>query len=152
MSHTDTEHLDLGRIKLVAVLTQLLSHMPVPPPLVPAVKLHVHRVYSMYSRTHSTAHRSTNMRLLCPLLRSYVCGTCSSSSSLTHESMSTHEPDGRLLCIHSVAVQQQHRRQGIASRWEVACWFAWSDQCNPTPKINGWAQINVVFLHCTLCE
>ncbi|KAF6255831.1 acyl-CoA N-acyltransferase [Scenedesmus sp. NREL 46B-D3] len=46
----------------------------------------------------------------------YVCGTCSNASSLTHESMSTHEPDGRLLCIHSVAVQQQHRRRGIASR------------------------------------
>ncbi|WIA41274.1 hypothetical protein OEZ86_004878 [Tetradesmus obliquus] len=46
----------------------------------------------------------------------YVCGTCSSASSLTHESMSSHEPGGSLLCIHSVAVAQQHRRHGIASR------------------------------------
>lgn len=30
--------------------------------------------------------------------------------------MATHEPDGTLLCIHSVCVNAAHRRQGIASK------------------------------------
>eukprot|EP00955_Chlamydomonas_euryale_P038645 351146-Chlamydomonas_euryale.AAC.1 len=34
---------------------------------------------------------------------------------LTHDSMSTHEPDGTTLCIHSVCVAQPHRRRGVAS-------------------------------------
>lgn len=46
----------------------------------------------------------------------YVCGTCSSSDSLTHESMGRHDPDGRLLCIHSVCVDERHRRRGVATR------------------------------------
>ena len=36
-----------------------------------------------------------------PLVVGYVCGTCTSSGRLTHESMAAHNPDGVLLCIHS---------------------------------------------------
>ncbi|KAI8472845.1 MAG: acyl-CoA N-acyltransferase [Monoraphidium minutum] len=46
----------------------------------------------------------------------YACGTCSGAAALTHESMSTHQPGGRLLCIHSVAIAAPHRRRGVASR------------------------------------
>ncbi|KIY97945.1 putative N-acetyltransferase [Monoraphidium neglectum] len=46
----------------------------------------------------------------------YVCGTCSSAATLTHESMSRHEPEGRLLCIHSVCVAEARRRKGVATR------------------------------------
>lgn len=52
----------------------------------------------------------------------FVCGTCSRESRLTHASMSTHEPDGVLLCVHSVVVRGDLRRQGIATRMlKVSC-------------------------------
>ena len=34
--------------------------------------------------------------------------------------MSTHEPDGKLLCIHSVCVAEDQRRKGIGSRLMTA--------------------------------
>ena len=46
----------------------------------------------------------------------YVCGTCTASSTLTHETMSRHDPEGGLLCVHSVCVEEGRRRQGMASR------------------------------------
>ncbi|EED77694.1 predicted protein, partial [Postia placenta Mad-698-R] len=42
----------------------------------------------------------------------YVCATTSRSPSLTHKSMSTHEP-GPSVCIHSVCVAPDHRRKGV---------------------------------------
>ncbi|CAM9660009.1 unnamed protein product [Choristocarpus tenellus] len=45
----------------------------------------------------------------------FVCGTCCPGSELSHESMSDHDPSGPTLCIHSVVVDQQYRRSGIAS-------------------------------------
>jgi ribosomal protein S18 acetylase RimI-like enzyme len=50
----------------------------------------------------------------------YVCGTLSTSNTLIHESMSLHETEGNLLCIHSVCVAEEHRRQGIGSKLMVA--------------------------------
>ena len=46
----------------------------------------------------------------------FVNGTKTSSSRLTHESMSTHDADGSLLCIHSVVVSGKRRREGIGRR------------------------------------
>ncbi|KAJ7054062.1 acyl-CoA N-acyltransferase [Mycena amicta] len=43
----------------------------------------------------------------------YVCSTLSSDPTLTHESMSTHVPDGSSVCIHSVCVDSAFKRQGI---------------------------------------
>ena len=43
-----------------------------------------------------------------------VNGTLTASSSLTHETMSTHDPNGTLLCVHSVVVSPAHRRKGLA--------------------------------------
>jgi hypothetical protein len=51
----------------------------------------------------------------------YTCGTCSHEDKLTHDSMSTHVPDGSTLCIHSVAVQESQRRKGIALRMLKVC-------------------------------
>jgi GNAT superfamily N-acetyltransferase len=48
-------------------------------------------------------------------LRGFVCGTLSKAEELTDESMSVHEPDGSTLCIHSVVLDEAHRRQGIAT-------------------------------------
>ncbi len=44
----------------------------------------------------------------------FVCGTLSRADCLTHESMGTHEPDGRTLCVHSVCVDGALRRRGVA--------------------------------------
>ena len=44
----------------------------------------------------------------------FVCGTLTHADTLTHESMSKHEASGTTLCIHSVVVHPDHRRQGIA--------------------------------------
>lgn len=41
----------------------------------------------------------------------FVNGTCTSGSSITHETMSHHDPEGRYLVIHSVSVEPKHRRQ-----------------------------------------
>lgn len=43
-----------------------------------------------------------------------MCSTLSSSPSLTHDSMSVHEPQGASVCVHAICVTAQHRRKGIA--------------------------------------
>lgn len=45
----------------------------------------------------------------------YICSTLSKSETLTHESMTTHDPDGKTICIHSVCVDPGHQRQKIGS-------------------------------------
>ena len=43
----------------------------------------------------------------------FICST--RCNEFEEESMSTHDDNGRILCVHSVVVDEQHRRQGIAS-------------------------------------
>ncbi|CAK9004529.1 unnamed protein product, partial [Durusdinium trenchii] len=47
-------------------------------------------------------------------LLGFVNGTCINGTTLTEEAMETHQPGGRLLCIHSVVVKEAHRRKGLA--------------------------------------
>ena len=49
------------------------------------------------------------------VLVAYICSTLSSTSSLTHESMSEHVPGGSSVCIHSVCVSSDHQHKGIGS-------------------------------------
>ena len=49
-------------------------------------------------------------------LVSYVCGTLTSSDTLTHESMSDHDPTGTVLCIRSVVTDGSMRREGIGTK------------------------------------
>ncbi|KAF8927057.1 hypothetical protein BGZ58_010666, partial [Dissophora ornata] len=44
----------------------------------------------------------------------YIVSTQSSDKSLTHSSMSTHDPRGTSVCIHSVCVAGAYQRRGIA--------------------------------------
>lgn len=44
----------------------------------------------------------------------FVCGTRAHGTSLTHVSMEKHEPEGRLLCVHSVVTKECFRRRGVA--------------------------------------
>ncbi|GAA6036356.1 hypothetical protein JCM8097_001682 [Rhodosporidiobolus ruineniae] len=48
-------------------------------------------------------------------LLGYVCSTLTSSSVLTHDSMSIHDPSGSYVAIHSVCVDKGHQGKGIAS-------------------------------------
>ena len=49
-------------------------------------------------------------------LVSYVCGTLTSGATLTHESMSEHDPSGTTLCVHSVVTCGSRRREGIGTK------------------------------------
>ncbi|KAH8109495.1 acyl-CoA N-acyltransferase [Phellopilus nigrolimitatus] len=44
----------------------------------------------------------------------YVCATLSASRTLTHESMSAHDPAGTSVCLHAIAVPTTLQRRGIA--------------------------------------
>ena len=46
----------------------------------------------------------------------YTCGTLTAAETLTHESMSKHDPEGHTLCIHSVCIAAESQRKGIARR------------------------------------
>ena len=46
----------------------------------------------------------------------YTCSTRSIGSTLRHESMFKHEPSGESVCIHSVCVDGNLRRKGIATK------------------------------------
>lgn len=47
-------------------------------------------------------------------LLAFVVSTAAKGATLEEESMSTHEPGGDSICIHSVVVDPNHRRKGIA--------------------------------------
>ena len=49
-------------------------------------------------------------------LVSYVCGTLTTGTTLTHESMSEHDPSGTTLCVHSVVTCGSSRREGIGTK------------------------------------
>lgn len=53
----------------------------------------------------------------------FVCGTLTTSKSLTDESMSTHEPTGTTLCIHSVVTHEPSRRKGLG-RWMMRSYMS----------------------------
>mmetsp|Transcript_168136 Transcript_168136/g.322806 ORF Transcript_168136/g.322806 Transcript_168136/m.322806 type:complete len:480 (+) Transcript_168136:68-1507(+) len=47
-------------------------------------------------------------------LVAFIVSTAAHGEELEEESMSNHEPGGDSICLHSVAVEQAHRRRGIA--------------------------------------
>lgn len=57
------------------------------------------------------ARRSSDRELV-----GYVCNTLSKDPLVTDESMKTHDPEGKTVCLHSVCVSPNARRQKIASR------------------------------------
>ncbi|CAI7782095.1 unnamed protein product [Closterium sp. NIES-54] len=64
-------------------------------------------------------HQASSVFLVATLgseLVGFVCGTQTAKDELDHASMFTHDPQGRTLCIHSVCVGQEYRRQGIGLR------------------------------------
>jgi ribosomal protein S18 acetylase RimI-like enzyme len=45
----------------------------------------------------------------------FICGTLTRGATLTHHSMDVQDPAGDHLCIHSVVVAPNRRRQGLAA-------------------------------------
>ena len=74
-----------------------------------------------------------------PALVGFVCGTCCQGSTLTHDTMSVHDPQGTTLCIHSVVVLEQYRRRGVG-RWLVDAYVKAIDAEQPG--------INLIVLMC----
>ncbi|KAF9093450.1 hypothetical protein BGX23_003322 [Mortierella sp. AD031] len=46
----------------------------------------------------------------------YIVSTLASGDRLTHASMSSHDPNGDAVCIHSVCVSKAFQRRGIATK------------------------------------
>ncbi|KAG0337675.1 hypothetical protein BG004_007552 [Podila humilis] len=46
----------------------------------------------------------------------YIIATRANDDHLTHESMYAHDPTGKAVCIHSVAVAASYHRQGVATK------------------------------------
>ena len=61
---------------------------------------------------------------------SYVCGTLIKGQTLTHESMSKHEADGDVLCIHSVVTEGGHRRKQIGTK-TLKAYMRWITTATP---------------------
>ncbi|KAL1914717.1 uncharacterized protein VTP21DRAFT_7975 [Calcarisporiella thermophila] len=62
----------------------------------------------------------------------YTVATRTSSPTLTHSSMSEHEPQGRTVCIHSVCVDPRLRRMGIAKR----CLLEFIRNCKDADRVS----------------
>lgn len=43
----------------------------------------------------------------------YVCSTLTARETLDHDSMTTHDPSGSTLCVHSVVVSPEWRLRGV---------------------------------------
>mmetsp|Transcript_28892 Transcript_28892/g.63632 ORF Transcript_28892/g.63632 Transcript_28892/m.63632 type:complete len:174 (+) Transcript_28892:44-565(+) len=66
---------------------------------------------------HLRMHQVPHMFLVAfdgPAVVGYICSTRSVEGTLTEESISHDAPSGKNVCIHSVCVAEQRRRQGLA--------------------------------------
>jgi guanine nucleotide exchange factor len=57
----------------------------------------------------------------------FICSTLSKSESLTHESMTVHDPEGKTICVHSVCVDPGCQRRGIGSALLKEYTKRWTD-------------------------
>jgi len=63
----------------------------------------------------------------------FVNGTLAKGETLKHETMSDHIPEGDLLCIHSVCVEEAHRRKKVGTRL-LKAYVAYVQQSTPQAK------------------
>ncbi|CAO3609029.1 unnamed protein product [Mucor hiemalis] len=59
----------------------------------------------------------------------FLCNTLTTADFITDESMSVHEPNGKTICLHSVCVSPDYRKQGIATKL-LANWIGQLKQIN----------------------
>ena len=63
----------------------------------------------------------------------FVCGTSTCAESLTHDSMSVHEPEGTTLCIHSVCVDELQRRKKVGTKM-LSAYLKYTQASSPSTK------------------
>lgn len=74
----------------------------------------------------------------------FLCTTLTTSDLVTDESMSKHEPNGKTVCLHSVCVSPDYRKQGIATRL-MSTWIKQLEEVNAkqvTKKYNRIALLS----------
>lgn len=64
-----------------------------------------------------------------PELIGFICATLSPTSTLSHDSMSTHDPAAAYIAIHSVCVTPTYQRRGLASQL-LAKYVEWVRKLN----------------------
>lgn len=63
----------------------------------------------------------------------FLCTTLTRADLVTDESMSVHDPEGKTICLHSVCVSPDYRKQGIATK----LMSKWIEQLKQINAING---------------
>jgi arylalkylamine N-acetyltransferase len=64
------------------------------------------------------------------------CTTLTNADLVTDESMSFHESDGKTICLHSVCVSPDYRKQGIATKL-MTKWIEQLKQVNAQEEEQG---------------
>ncbi|KAL9550624.1 hypothetical protein MBANPS3_004645 [Mucor bainieri] len=74
----------------------------------------------------------------------FLCTTLTKGDLVTDESMSVHDPEGKTICLHSVCVSPDYRKQGIATKLMLK-WIEQLKQINATqtPKNVGFKNVGL---------
>ena len=70
----------------------------------------------MQMRRNEAGNVFCHLSTECGRLIGFVNGTATTETQLTHQSMEQHEPNGKLLCIHSVTIVPDLRLRGLGIR------------------------------------
>ncbi|ORE06432.1 acyl-CoA N-acyltransferase [Rhizopus microsporus var. microsporus] len=73
----------------------------------------------------------------------FLCSTLTTADLVTEESMSTHEPEGKTICLHSVCVAPHARKQGIATEL-LKAWIQRLKQVNETNSFKKYNRIAIL--------
>ncbi|KAJ2663952.1 hypothetical protein IW148_002281 [Coemansia sp. RSA 1199] len=70
----------------------------------------------MLYRYHNAPHLFFGAFTSSGSIAGYVMSTQSAPPLVTHDSMGTHDPQGTVVCVHSVCVAPEWQRKGLATR------------------------------------
>ncbi|KAL7318901.1 hypothetical protein PS15m_002086 [Mucor circinelloides] len=73
----------------------------------------------------------------------FLCTTLTKDDLVTDESMSVHDPEGKTICLHSVCVSPDYRKQGIATKLMLK-WIEQLKQINATQTPKKYNRIAIL--------
>lgn len=73
----------------------------------------------------------------------FLCSTLTTADLVTDESMSVHELDGKTICLHSVCVSPDYRKQGIATKL-MTTWIEQLKQVNAKEHEKKYKRIAIM--------
>lgn len=73
----------------------------------------------------------------------FLCSTLTTADLVTDESMSCHEPKGKTICLHSVCVSPDYRKQGIATKL-MTKWIEQLKQVNEQDSNKKYSRIAIL--------